>query len=436
MTTFNRYWRAITASPIVWGILGTAVFYGLVHRGPLGTPFIERYFTHHPVEYGETLMFAVGLSALLLRALDVARQYAALGRPLLGNVSPANGSVDDQCRTLLGNVDGLSLPDQEGYHARRIRSAIEFVRRAGSPEGLRDELKYLADADAGRSHKSYALFRVIVWAIPILGFLGTVIGITMALNALDPNALDESMQTVTRGLGVKFDTTALALAMSMLLMFAHFFVERADSALLEAVDIRAEAELSQCFPQLPAGPDGQVVAMRRMAEVMVVAAERLVQRQAELWQASMEAAAARWLQGSAAAAGEVQKVLAPALAEALQGHAQHLAAAEQAAAEQNRRHWEKLAGVHAQNVQALAALQNGLNRQAEVLERAIHASGEVARLEDALNRNLTALSGAKHFEQTVLGLAATIHLLNARLAESPAVASVQLASARRTSQAA
>jgi hypothetical protein len=167
---------------------------------------------------------------------------------------------------------------------------------------------------------------------------------------------------------------------------------------------------------------------------MVAAAERLVQRQAELWQASMEAAAARWLQGSAAVGQEVQQALAPALAAALKDHAQHLAAAEAAAAEQNRRHWEKVAGAHAQNVQALAAVQNG--RQAEILERAIHASGEVARLEDALNRNLTALSGAKHFEQTVLGLAATIHLLNARLAESPAVASVQLAPARRASQAA
>jgi biopolymer transport protein ExbB/TolQ len=436
MTSFNRYWRAITASPIVWGILATAVFYGLVHRGPLGTPFIKRYFTNHPVEYGETLMFAIGLSALVLRALDVGRQYAGLGRPLPGNASAASGSVEDQCRTLLHDVDGLPPHCQESYYARRLRSAVAFVRRLGSAEGLRDELKDLADTDAGRSHKGFALFRVIVWAIPILGFLGTVIGITMALNALDPKALDESMMKVTTGLGVKFDTTALALAMSMLLMFTHFFVERADSALLEAVDARVQAELSGYFPQLPAGPDGQVVAVRRMAEVMVAAAERLVQRQAELWQASMEAAAARWLQGSAAVGQEVQQALAPALAAALKDHAQHLAAAEAAAAEQNRRHWEKVAAAHAQNVQALAAVQDGLNRQAEILQRAIHASGEVARLEDALNRNLTALSGAKHFEQTVLGLAATIHLLNARLADSPAAATVQLAPARRASQAA
>ncbi len=157
-------------------------------------------------------------------------------------------------------------------------------------------MRNLADAEADRSHQSYALFRVIVWAIPILGFLGTVIGITMALNALDPKALGESMEAVVRGLGLKFDTTALALGMSMILMFTHFFVDRSDHRLRLAVDERAESELSRCFPQVPVGPDGQVAAMGRMAEVMVAAADRLVQRQAELWQASMEAAATRWSQ--------------------------------------------------------------------------------------------------------------------------------------------
>ena len=56
---------------------------------------------------------------------------------------------------------------------------------------------------------------------------------------------------------------------------------------------------------------------------------------------------------------------------------------------------------------------------AEFVE-AVEAAGEVTRLEDVLNRNLATLAGAKHFEQTVMSLAAAIHLLNARLAETPA----------------
>ena len=88
-------------------------------------------------------------------------------------------------------------------------------------------------------------------------------------------------------------------------------------------------------------------------------------------------------------------------------------------------------------MQNMAAIQTGLSRQAEILQRAIEATGEVTRLEDTLNRNLAALAGAKHFEQTVNSLAAAIHLLNARLSDAPAdVAPVRLESTRRKPQAA
>ena len=135
-----------------------------------------------------------------------------------------------------------------------------------------------------------------MWAIPILGFLGTVIGITLALNAIDPKALDTSMAQVMMGLGLKFDTTAVALSLSMVLMFVHFFADRAETALLAAVDLQVEGELAEHLPAAPAGADGQVVAMRRMAEVMVAATDRLIERQVQLWQASMEAAAGRWVE--------------------------------------------------------------------------------------------------------------------------------------------
>jgi hypothetical protein len=70
-------------------------------------------------------------------------------------------------------------------------------------------------------------------------------------------------------------------------------------------------------------------------------------------------------------------------------------------------------------MQNTAALQEAVSRQAEVMERTVQAVGEVARLEDALNRNLSTLAGAKHFEQTVASMAAAINLLNAKLTEMP-----------------
>ena len=349
------------------------------------------------------------------------------------NISLNDVPPDALCGRLQAALDSQSAQRQDEYYLGRLRAAVQFVGRHGSADGLGDELKYLADDDATVSHARFGLFRVIVWAIPILGFLGTVIGITLALNAIDPKRPDESMLQVITGLGLKFDTTAVALSLSMVLMFVHFFVDQAETSLLRAVDRKVQREVAEYFPSVPAGVDGQVAAVRRMAEVVVAATDKLIQRQAQLWQASIDNAAARWT-GMAETAGAN---LTRALEESLTLHAQRLAASEDAIAEQGRRQWEKIAETELKHVQNLAALQAAMAQQADSMERTVQATLEVEKLEDALNRNLAALAGARNFEQTVLGLAAAIHLLNARLAEqSTAPMAVQLESKRRTAKAA
>ena len=417
---------AILNSPIVWGGLVTAGFYGLVLNGTLISllptklsEMVTRYFTHHPVEYMETALFGIGLAALVLKMIEVAGQWPTLRQSLLG--SPAQGyePVNQVCQELLQRLHRLPAPRRGGYFPRRLQAAVEHVSRKGSAQDLDDELKYLADVDATRQHTSYALFRVIIWAIPILGFLGTVIGITMALNGVRTDAIEESMNQVVTGLGVKFDTTALALAMAMVLMFLHFFVDRWENALLEAVDQRTQCELEGRFPQSAPAGEGSSAALRQMSDTVVLAIERMAQRQTEVWQASMDAAASRWARMAQTAGSQVQESVAQGLAESLRQHAEQLAAAEETATAENRDRWEKIHQSLVENVAALGALQGGVGRQAEVLGRAVEASGDVIRLQDALNHNLSALAGSKHLEQSVLGLAAAIHLLNARLTDSP-----------------
>ena len=64
------------------------------------------------------------------------------------------------------------------------------------------------------------------------------------------------------------------------------------------------------------------------------------------------------------------------------------------------------------------AQQSELVRHTEVLNKAVAATAEVLKLEDALNRNLQTLSSAGHFEEAVMSLSATIHLLNNRLIQN------------------
>jgi hypothetical protein len=437
MSNHRNLPSAILKSPIIWGSIATAGFYGLVLNGTLSSPLVTRYFTHHPVEYMETALFGIGLAALALKMIEIAGQGPALRQSLLGPVARGYEPLGQICQELLQRLHRLPAPRTGGYFPRRLQAAVEHVFRKGSAQDLDDELKYLADVDATRQHNSYALFRVIIWAIPILGFLGTVIGITMALNGVRPEAMEESMNQVATGLGVKFDTTALALSMSMILMFLHFFVDRWENSLLEEVDRRTEGELDGRFPQAAPAGEGSGAALRQMTDAVVLAIERMVQRQTEVWQASMDAAATRWARIAQTAGSQVQESVVHGLAEGLRQHAQQLAAAEEAAAAENRDRWEKIHQGLTESVAAMAALEGGVSRQAEMLGRAVEASGDVIRLEDALNHNLSALAGSKHIEQSVLGLAAAIHMLNARLTDSPGdTSAIQLETTRPGAQAA
>ena len=316
MNRIHRLVAAVLVSPILWGLAGGSAFFALVHAGTLGRDFFPRYCAGHPVNYAETYLFFVGLAVLVLRALEVAAERQRLNRIHLGP-APAGTQSPHEAQELLARLERLPQAWQKDSLVRRLRAGLEYVFRRGSSNGLQEQLAHLADADAERAHAGLGLLRLIVWAIPILGFLGTVIGITMAIASLRPTALEESMTEVTAGLGVAFDTTALALALSIVLMFVQHSVDRAGAALLEEVARRAEEELLGRFPEIDlTGPEA--AAVRRLAETMIRSLEQLVRRQAELWQQALDEAQSRWATMAAEAGQQLQSALAGALADTMQ----------------------------------------------------------------------------------------------------------------------
>jgi biopolymer transport protein ExbB/TolQ len=81
----------------------------------------------------------------------------------------------------------------------------------------------------------YNISRYITWLIPSLGFIGTVIGIMLALNYAGDRANLESadmLYQVTERLGVAFSTTLLALVMASILVFIQNVVQGREEAAL------------------------------------------------------------------------------------------------------------------------------------------------------------------------------------------------------------
>jgi biopolymer transport protein ExbB/TolQ len=400
---------------LLWGGAATVLFYMPIHSGQWNHPFVQRYFAGHWVEYVTTTLFFVGVAAVILRVLATQAQRQLLDRPLLDAIPPGGQPVS-ACDTLLARLEALSGAVQDTYLVRRLREALEYVYRKGTADALDDELRSLADMDVARMHAGYSFARIVIWAIPILGFLGTVTGITEAVAGLSPQALEESLPTVTAGLGVAFDTTTLSLALSIILMFGLHAAERLENKLVLAVDARVAAELVGRFqPSIDAASDPQVAVIRRIAEEVVRNSDNLVARQAELWQTTFTQVQQQWQAWSLQSGAQLEA----SLAKTMQAHAQAVAASSDTTSQQTIAKWSEVQQALLQNAEAVTLQQRELVRQGEVLTQIVSATGQVEKLESELNRNLNTLAGAKNFEQTVLSLAAAIQLLNAKLGALP-----------------
>ena len=91
---------------------------------------------------------------------------------------------------------------------------------------------------------SYVLIKVFIWAIPILGFIGTVLGISDAVSsfggemgaAADIEVIKEQLGQVTGGLSEAFDTTLVSLIFSLWVMFPTSVMQKNEEDLLNKVD--------------------------------------------------------------------------------------------------------------------------------------------------------------------------------------------------------
>ncbi|HJN08045.1 MAG TPA: MotA/TolQ/ExbB proton channel family protein [Pirellulaceae bacterium] len=406
--------------PLVIGAAACSVFYVLIFQGPLNTEAMNRYFASHPVSLFATGMFFVGLAALLIKFADVCRQYLVFSRVNVDLSAEGESSID-ACPRLLDNLDELPKYIRQTYLAQRFCNAVDFVDRKQSGEGLDEELKYLSDVDAARQQESFSLVRIIIWATPMLGFLGTVIGITKALGELgaqsellatDPNA---AMQSLLSGLYVAFDTTALALCLSIVLMFIQFLVDRIETQLLINVDDRVHDELVGCF-DIGNGSEPQSASLQAMANAVVTTTEKIVRSQSEHWHSTIDHANDKWNQMLKLSGETISNSLTQSLDASVQNLSQSLAKAHADTDEKMGLRWEQWQTALSANARLLYSQQQELVRQSEIMSKVLDATDTVTSLEQTLNDNLQALAGAKNFEDTVMSLAATIHLLNSRLA--------------------
>lgn len=422
MSKINQWLTSFIHSPILWGSVASIAFFTAINRGIFNSELLRRYCAGHPVEYVETILFFVALASLLIKLIELTWEPRRSEEPWLGAI-PAGKQPPQESEELLARLDTLEPKLRESRLGTRLRDVLDSVRRHGSADTLDDELRVAADNTAGDAHAKQALVRVIISSIPILGFLGTVVGITDAVAQLAKVvgnvSFSDAINSVVSGLSVAFDTTALALILSMGLMFLLYFVNRLENSVLADIDAQATQELSGRFQATVDRRDPNVAVIRQMASEVVQSSERLVERQAALWEQTVESAQKRWTSQAVTTERQLETALTKALRTSLDAHAQQVRETEQAMSETGTKRWQQAVAALERGTAAIAAQQAELHQQGKLLREVVDATGRVVQLEDALNRNLGALAGAHHFEQTVLSLSAAVNMLGARLGQQP-----------------
>jgi len=102
-----------------------------------------------------------------------------------------------------------------------------------------DAIESSIEALALRQEAENSMVRYLIWAIPSIGFIGTVRGIGQALSQAD-QALAGDIAGMTDSLGVAFNSTLVALLVSILLMFLLHQLQRLQDGLV--VDTQAYCE--------------------------------------------------------------------------------------------------------------------------------------------------------------------------------------------------
>ncbi|MGB7326437.1 MAG: MotA/TolQ/ExbB proton channel family protein [Rubripirellula sp.] len=309
-----------------YGLLIGAMKFGPTqpYTGPL-----ERYFLGHPVAVAATILFCFAAAILITKTMGVMAESSNLDRIRDADLlpsdvdqasSPAQAWMDENdaghvARNWLGELAGLPGATRDSHLVIRLREVLTRQSQRGS-KNLADDLRELAGRDADGAHDSLGLVRIIVWAIPMLGFLGTVIGITQTLGGLDFSSGTAAVDNLKSGLYVAFDTTAMGLVLSVVAIFLQFPVERSEQRMLAAVDARVGNLVSSTLPSDEAS-DNQTVLIAELCRGVQAAVAESLSNQATLWRSTIDSAQSQWQEvhekNNTTIADAFELTLAPAL---------------------------------------------------------------------------------------------------------------------------
>ncbi|MGN6136788.1 MAG: MotA/TolQ/ExbB proton channel family protein [Aureliella sp.] len=409
---------------VVLGTALTLLFYGALLYGPLDSPLLKRYCLCHAVAEASMWLFFIAVVGMAFKFRN-ARSQRRVTRAVAGILDQFVGdgeSIARSQRSAWLEANWLSLP--VAYHdswiGRRVTEIIERQIKRGKHNLLETDIRDLAEADGDAQHESFAIVRIISWAMPMLGFLGTVLGISDTLGQLDTELLASQSQAalnqMTSGLFVAFDTTAIGLVLTMFAIFIQFAVSRVETDLLGQIDGAVRDNLVEFLGSDARQTEQELLGpVRQMADDLVSAVHQLVEQQSALWSRSIAEAQKQWTSWTATSGELLRTALCESLDKSLANHASHIEKTQQEAGRQVDARWQQWQITLSDQARVMHAQQKELVRQTESIDRLISGVGDLKKIDDAVRDSFGSFAMLEQLRQSSIGISEAVAVLASSL---------------------
>jgi biopolymer transport protein ExbB/TolQ len=198
---------------------------------PSRTIFLTIKDIEQEVEIGHFMwaMLIIGYKAYLVR-----RERQLLERELI-HVPEGIKVLPEDAKDYARQVEALPPEDQPKLVVRALQRALDRFAATRSIRDAAETSRSVCDSETERLDSGLAMIRYIAWAIPAIGFIGTVRHIGDAL--LQANkAVTGDITGVTSDLGIAFNATFVALLLTIILMFFLHQLQQAQEQLVHDTD--------------------------------------------------------------------------------------------------------------------------------------------------------------------------------------------------------
>lgn len=187
------------------------------------------------------ILFFWALTIIGTKFYSMSREYEMLKEDII-DLEEDEKILPEDVRDYLRKIDRLPAVEQECLLPRVLYRSLSRFSTAKSLDEVSNAVSNTCEAEMVRLDSELSMVRYIAWAIPSIGFIGTVRGIGAALGKAQV-ALEGDISAVTSNLGTAFNSTLIALLISIVLMFVVHQLQSQQEGLVIEVERYAQNSL-------------------------------------------------------------------------------------------------------------------------------------------------------------------------------------------------